>query len=153
MREVKTNPGRVTRPGFSELGAAIQPAEEAAARLNRTAGRFEVYDYLKAIYRIYRKWKYRKVAKRAARLLANELSIAQRKGTSPIRILIEATLPDANVRQKSRWVRALEHVSSEGIPAREFRKFIRTRGGVAGCARLAVNVNRKRKRPGGDWND
>jgi hypothetical protein len=136
-----------------ELGAAIQPAKEAAARLNRLAGRFEVYDYLKAVYRIYRNWRYQKTAKRSVRLLANELSIIQRKGTSPIRILIEATLPGADVRQKSRWVRALEYISSEGIPPREFRKFVHANGGLAGCARLAAQANRKRRRPGGDWND
>jgi hypothetical protein len=90
-----------------ELGAAIQPAKDAAARLNRLAERFEVYDYLKAIYRIYRTWGYRKIARRSARLLAGELSITRRKGTSPIRVLVEATVPGADLRQKSRWVRAL----------------------------------------------
>jgi hypothetical protein len=126
--------------------------------LNRLAGRFELYDYLKAVYQTYRKWSYRKIAKRSARQLANELSITRRKGTSPIRILIEATLPGADVRQKSRWVRALEYISSEDIPTREFRKFVRGNGGLAGCARLAAQEHRKRRRPRrdygeGDWDD
>jgi hypothetical protein len=76
-------------------------------------------------------------------------NIARRKGMSPIRVLIEATLPEADLKQKSRWVRALEYVYSENESPSQFRKFIRTRGGVAGCARLAVNANRKRRRPGG----
>jgi hypothetical protein len=84
---------------------------------------------------------------------AQELSIARRKGTSPIRILIEATFPGADIRQKSRWVRALEYLASEDVPIREFKRFIRANGGLAGCARLAAEVSRKRRGPGGDWND
>jgi hypothetical protein len=153
MRKANALHGRATRHKPSELSTAIQPAREAAAKLNRRGGRFDIYAYLKPIYRIYRMWKHRKIATRSARLLANEFSITRRKGTSPVRVLIEATMPEADLRQKSRWVRALDYVSSEDIPAREFRRFIRANGGLAGCARLAVNVNRKRRRPGGDWND
>src|SRR5258708_3912249 len=154
MQATNTNPSRAPRRSTSpELAAAIQPAKEAAARLNRLAARFEVYDYLKAVYRIYRKWRYQKIARRSARMLANELSITRRKGTSPIRVLIEATLPDADIRQKSRWVRALEYVLSQDTPTREFKKFVRQHGGLAGCARLAAQDNRKRRRPGGDWGD
>jgi hypothetical protein len=94
-------------------------------------GRFEIYDFLKSIYRVYMRWKDRKVARRSARILAHELSINQRKGASPIRILIESSLPGADLRQKSRWVRALEYISSEGIPPREFRKFVHANGGLA----------------------
>jgi hypothetical protein len=72
---------------------------------------------------------------------------------SPIRILIEAALTKAEIKQKSRWVRVLEYASSENIPTEHFRKFIRANGGLAGCARLAAQQNRKRRRPGGDWND
>ena len=40
----------------------------------------------------------------SARLLATEAYIAQRRGMSPIRVLIETTVPTATVKQKSRWV-------------------------------------------------
>jgi hypothetical protein len=158
MQRANVAHGRPTQRGPSEVATAIQPAKEAAAKLNRVAGRFEVYDYLKAVYRIYRGWRYRKIAKRSARLLAGELSITRRKSTSSIRVLIEATMPGADLRQKSRWVRALEYISSEDIPTREFRKFVRVNGGLAGCARLAVRLNRRRRRPRrdcveGDWDD
>jgi len=136
-----------------ELEAAIQPAKEAAARLKRRVGRFEIYELLEAIYRVYIDWKRRKTAKRSAHALADQLDIVRRKGMRPIRILIEATLPSADLKQKSRWVRALEYVYSENVSPSQFRKFVRNRGGLAGCAGLAVNVSRKRRRPGGDWND
>lgn len=76
--------------------AAIQPAKEAAAKLRRRVGRFEVYNLLPAVYRVYVNWKRRKAVKRSARALANELGIAQRKSMRPIRVLIEATLPEAD---------------------------------------------------------
>jgi hypothetical protein len=153
MREAMASDIRATRRASIELADTIQPAKEAVARLSKRVGRFEIYSFLKSIYRVYMRWKDRGIARRSARLMAQELSIARRKGTSPIRVLIEATVPGADLRQKSRWVRALEYISSEDIPAREFRKFIRANGGLAGCARLAAQVNRKRRRPGGDWND
>lgn len=135
----------------AELVAAIRPAEEAAARPRRRVGRFEIYDLLGAIYRVHVDWKRRKIAKRSVRILARELNIVRRKGMSPIRVLIEATFPEADFRQKSRWVRAIEYVASEGVPLRQFRRFLRRHGGLAGCARRAAMVNRKRRRPEGDW--
>jgi len=153
MQAIQTNSNRTPRRSSSPLAATIQPAKEAAARLKRRVGRFEIYDFLEAIYRVYIDWKHRKIAKRSARALADEMNIVRRKGMSPIRILIEVTLSDTDLKQKSRWVRALEYVYSEDVSSSQFRKFVRLHGGVAGCARLAVNVSRKRKRPGGDWGD
>jgi sulfite reductase beta subunit-like hemoprotein len=154
MQAIKSIPSPSSRrPTSLELAATIQLAREAAARLRRRVGRFEIYDLLDAIYRVYIDWKRRKITKRSARVLADRLSIVRRKGMSPFRILVEATFPGAHVKQKSRWVRALEYVHSENVSPSQFRKFIRTRGGAAGCAGMAVNVNRKRRRPGGDWID
>jgi hypothetical protein len=154
MQATNTNPSRAPHRSTSpELAAAIQPVKEAAATLNRRVGRFAVYEFLKAVYRVYTGWKRDKTARRSAHLLADKLSIARRKGMSPIRVLIEATLPDADLKQKSRWVRALEYVAKEATPVKHFRKFIGAHGGLAGCARLAANMNRKRRRPGCDWND
>lgn len=136
-----------------ELAAATRPAKEAAARLRRRIGRFESYNLLEVIYRIHRDWERRKISRRSARILARELAIARRKGMSPVRVLIEAMLSEADFKQKSRWVRALEYVHSENVPLSQFHKFMRARGGVAGCARLAAGANRKRRRSGGDWND
>ena len=153
MREAMASNVRATRRASIELANTIQPAKDAAARLSKRVGRFEIYSFLKSIYRIYIRWKGRRVARRSARLMAQELSITPRKGTSPIRVLIEATFPGADLRQKSRWVRALEYLASEDVPAREFKRFVHANGGLAGCARQAAQANRKRRRPGGDWNN
>ena len=153
MHEAIASDVRTTRRASIELANTIQPAKEAAARLSKRVGRFEVYSFLKSIYRVYMEWKDRGVAIRWARLMAQDQSIPRRKGTSPLRVLIEATFPGADLRQKSRWVRALEYLASEDVPVREFDGFVRAHGGLAGCARLAAEVNRRRRRPGGDWND
>lgn len=86
------------------------------------------------------------------------LGIVRRKGMSSIRVLIEAVVPDADSKQKSRWVRALEYINSQNVPAKRMRQFARRHDGLAGCARLAVEVKRKRRRPRrdcleGDWGD
>jgi hypothetical protein len=153
MREAMASNIRTTRHVSIELADTIHSAKEAAARLNERVGRFEIYSFLKYIYRVYIRWKERGVARRSARLMAQDLSITRRKGTNPIRVLIEAAFPNADPKQKSRWVRALEYLASEGVPTQEFKRFIRANGGLAGCARLAAEVSRKRRHPGGDWND
>jgi hypothetical protein len=157
MQATQVNPRHAPRLS-PDLAVAVRPAKEAAARLRRRVNRFEIYGLLEAIYGIYVDWKRRKIAKRSARMLADELNIVRRKGMSPIRVLIEAVEPDADFKQKSRWVRALEYLHSQDVPVERFRKFAGRHGGVAGCARLAVQVNRKRRRPRrecpeGDWTD
>jgi hypothetical protein len=157
MLAAQLNPRRAPRLS-SDLAAAVHPAREAAARLRRRVNRFEIYGLLEAIYRIYVDWERLHIAKRSARMLADELNIVRRKGMSPIRVLIEAVEPDADFKQKSRWVRALEYLSSQDVPVERFRKFAGRHGGVAGCARLAVQVNRKRRQPRrecpeGDWSN
>jgi hypothetical protein len=141
-----------------ELAAAIRPAMEAATRLRLRGGRFEIYNVVEAVYSVYVDWKHRKTAKRSARALAGQLGIAQRKDMTSIRILIEAVLPEANHKQKSRWVRALEYIYSQDVPATRLRQFARLHDGLAGCARAAVEIKRKRRRslrdfPEGDWGD
>ena len=159
MQTVTANPRRFPLRSISaDLAATIRPARSAAARLSARGGRFEMYDLLEQVYRIYFDWKRRKIAKRSARTLAAEINVVRRKGMSPIRVIIEATLPSADFKQKSRWVRALEYVYSENVSPSHFRKFVRTRRGLAGCARMAVNANRKRRGPRrnhveGDWDD
>jgi hypothetical protein len=158
MQAPNKNPSRAPLRSTAPLTATIRPVKEAAARLKRRVGRFKVYDLLEAIYRVYIDWKRYKLAKRSARIIADEMNIVRRKGMSTIRVLIDAVNTDADFKQKSRWVRALEYVYSENVSPSRFRKFVRTRGGVAGCARLAVQVNRKRRRPRrecveGDWDD
>jgi hypothetical protein len=148
----KTRAAYPNDPGL-KIRKLIEPVTTAAHKLESRTGRFEIYDYLSAVYRIYRHWKRRKIAHRTARLLSYGLDIPRRKGVSPIRILIEATFPSADSRQKSRWVRALQYASSEGASADELRSFFRSRLGVAGCAHLAAKHQPKQNRLRDAWAD
>lgn len=72
--------------------------------------------------------------------------------------MVSAVLPDAGHKQMSRWVRALEYIYSQDVPATKLRQFARLYDGLAGCARAAVEIKRKRRRslrdfPTGDWTD
>lgn len=159
MPSIQATARRVPRnPPPPDLTAVIRPAKEAAARLKQPVGRFKIYDVLEAIYRIYVDWKRHNIANRSARMFTDELNMVRRKGMSPIRVLIDAVNPEADLKQKSRWVRALDYLYSQDVPVEQFRKFAGRHGGVAGCSRLAVQINRKRRRPRrecaeGDWTD
>jgi hypothetical protein len=150
---------RSNRPITRRNLAGLTPREARAiaittARIIRSGrGRFELYEYLSTIYRTYRSWKRRKIARKTARLMARELEIAWRKDISPIRILIEATLPSADPKQKSRWVRALQYASLEAAPTTSLKEFFRARRGIAGCARLAAKRKPRQNRTRNDWAD
>jgi hypothetical protein len=151
MRATQTTSRR--RRLSPKLNTVIHPIKKVAIGIGARSARFRLYDFLEATYRVYVDWKRSKAANRSARALVSQLALVQRKGTSPIRVLIEATLPNADLKQKSRWVRALEYVHSEDVPPSQFRRFLGNHGGLTGCAHLAVQAGRKRRRPGGDWND
>jgi hypothetical protein len=122
-------------------------------RMKSNQRQFEIYSYLSLIYRTYRSWKRRKIARKTARLIAHQLDIPWRKNVSPIRILIEATLPSADPKQKSRWVRALQYASLKAAPAKSLKEFFRARHGIAGCARLAAKRKPRQDRTRNDWAD
>jgi hypothetical protein len=86
MHAAETSPIRVLRRSPSSEIAAIQPAKKAAVVLKQRIGRFAIYGFLEAIYRVYIDWTLRKSAKRSAQLLADQVAIVRRKGMSPIRI-------------------------------------------------------------------
>jgi hypothetical protein len=149
---------RAHSSGNAKAWGAIQTIKESTASKCRIRGRFEIYRHLKLVYRVYVGWKNSGIAKRAAHALARDLSIKLRRGRNALRILIEATMPKGNLKQKSRWVRALEYIYSERVPTKEFRKFVRRNGGLAGCARLAVSESPKWRRSPcdsrqADWDD
>ena len=111
MPAIQAAPKRI--PNLStDLAAVIWPAKKGAARPRRRVGRFEIYDVLKEIYRIYVGWQRLKIAKKSAHAVADGLNLSWRKGMSPIRVLINAVKPDADFKQRSRWVRAMEYIYS-----------------------------------------
>lgn len=146
---------RVTRVERVELSTfdALQPALTAARNIQIGTGRYVAYTYLIAVYRTIRQWKRRRISRKMARRLASQLNISHRKGTSPFRILIEATMPNTSSKEKSRWVRALQYASFKDVSPSDLRKFFEARHGIAGCARLAAKHDPRQNRQRDDWAD
>jgi hypothetical protein len=134
-------------PAFSAATwTDIQTVFQAAKMAKRRERRFSFYAYLRAVYSAYRKWKRVSISKKTARQIARTFRVPARDGVSPIRIIIEATLPEAGRKQHSRWVRALQFASLNDIPCQGLLDFFRSNGGVAGCASLAAERRKRRKR-------
>jgi hypothetical protein len=129
----------------------LEVLRRIAKQINRGNGRFGLYEYLVATYRLYRKWRRSGLEKVTAKKVARHLGLSWRKGTSPFRIIIEATFPTENFKQKSRWVRALEFAADEKTPAKDLEELFCLKGGVAGCARKAARSDPKRRTDRDDW--
>src|SRR3954454_22138203 len=125
--------------------ADTQAIFHAAQSAKRRESRFSFYDYLAAVYRAYRRWKRLHISKKTARQLGRTFRVPPRDGVSPLRIIIEATLPEAGAKQHSRWVRALLFATAKDIPSQGLSDFFRSSGGVAGCASLAAERRKRRK--------
>jgi hypothetical protein len=86
-----------------------------------------------------------------AKKVARHLGLPWRRGTSPFRIIIEATFPTEELKQKSRWVRALEFAVEEKTSANDLEDLFRSKGGVSGCASNAARFDPKRRTNRDDW--
>jgi hypothetical protein len=148
--EVRVQNSKAPRP--IELDARtrkyLEPIIAAQEQAQHETGRFRFHAYLVAVYQTYAEWEDLGIAKRMARHLAKGLGIPQRKGTSPVRTLIDATFPALDPKQKSRWSRALEFAALTKTTAEDLPKLLRNSAGIAGCARSATkrrpkkNINR-----------
>src|ERR1019366_2230755 len=136
---------------FSRVGASgnpgavhwrqVEPVFEALQQAQHQTGRFRFYGYLAAVYRTYQEWRDLGISQRMARHLAKNLMIPRRKGTSPVRTLIDATFPALDPKQRSRWSRALEFAALTKTTPDDLPKLFKNYSGIAGCARSAANVN------------
>lgn len=129
----------------------VEPIFAALRQAQQQTGRFKFYGYLAAVYRTYKEWRELGISKRMARRLVKYFKIPHRKGISPARTLIDATLPGYDLRQKSRWSRALEFAALTKVTPENLPKLFRDSSGIAGCARLAANQQPKKDRYRNDW--
>jgi hypothetical protein len=113
-------------------------------------GRKDFYEYLKGVYNLC-DWTDSGVSQRHEREVARLCDLNVRAGTTPFRIVIDATASILQDRQtKSRWVRALEYALAKKAPPNRFEKFLDQNGGVIGCAQ-AMAALRKQKRRQNPW--
>ena len=113
--------------------------------------RFWMHKYLTGVYRVYRKWRAAGDANRRAREASARLNLDLRKNTHPLRVIIEATCLDPDLKKKSRWTRALEYAHVEKIKPKKLVRFFEAHGGISGCAGAASELNPKRRIRKSDW--
>jgi hypothetical protein len=129
----------------------IEPILDALQEAQRQTGRFRFYDYLAAVYRTYKTWKDLGISRRMARRVVKHCGSPCRKGTSPARMLIDATFPALDPKQKSRWSRALEFAALRKVTPNDLLKLLKNSSGIAGCARLATKRKPKKRTHRDDW--
>jgi len=128
----------------SKTYSYLKPILQALQLAQHKIGRFRFYGYLAAVYRTFAEWKDLRISNRMARHLADQLQIPHRKGTSPVRILIDATFPALGPKQKSRWSRALEFAALTKTTPDDLPELFKRHSGIAGCARLATKRKPKK---------
>jgi hypothetical protein len=129
----------------------VKPILQALQQSQHEIGRFRFYGYLAAVYQTYKEWKDLGVSNRMARQLAEHLEIPRRKGTSPVRTLIDATFPALDPKQKSRWSRALEFAAFTKATPGNLPELFKNHSGIAGCARFAAKEKPKTNLYRDDW--
>ena len=115
----------------------VEPIFNASQQAQRETGRFKSYGCLVAVYRTYKEWKDLKISKKMARHLAKSFKTPRRKGTSPVRTLIDATFPTLEPKQKSKWSRALEFAAFTKTMPDQPPNLLKNHSGISGCARLS----------------
>ena len=123
----------------------VEPIFIASQQAQRETGRFKSYGCLVAVYRTYKEWKDLKISKKMARHLAKSFKTPLRKGTSPVRTLIDVTFPTLEPKQKSKWSRALEFAALTKARPEQLPKLFKRHSGIAGCARFAAIQSPKKE--------
>jgi hypothetical protein len=131
---------RISRPiGLdTKTWRYAEPIVKASQQAQRETGWFKSYGCLIAVYRTYKEWKDLKISKKMARHLAKYFETPLRKGTSPVRTLIDVTFPTLDPKQKSKWSLALEFAALTKARPEQLLKLFTNHSGIAGCARLAA---------------
>jgi hypothetical protein len=144
---------RISRPtGLdTKTWRYVEPIFNASQQAQRETGRFKSYGCLVAVYRTQKEWKDLGISKKMARHIAKSFKTPRRKGTSPVRTLIDVTSPALDAKQKSRWSRALEFAASTKATPEQLPNLFKNHSGIAGCARLATKQKTKKKTYKYDW--
>ena len=108
----------------------VEPIFEASQQAQQLTGRFKFYDYLVVVYRTQKEWKDLGISKKMARHLAKHFRTPRRKGTSTVRTLIDATFPNLEPKQKSRWSRALEFAALTKVTPNNLPKLFKNHSGM-----------------------
>ncbi|MBB4397187.1 hypothetical protein [Bradyrhizobium sp. ERR14] len=123
--------------------AQIRKVRKAAEKASESDRRFADYRYLRAVLHAYRYFEGNDLLPHLLETAPSLLMTPVRADWHPLRVIIEATCLQPDLRMRSRWTRALAHVLAEDIDPQELSRFIRANNGIAGCADLASKTRRR----------
>jgi hypothetical protein len=133
-------------PSARKIVLRIQKVRKAGDKASKNNGRFADYRYLRAVLRAYRYFEDQQLMTHLVETAPSVLMTPVRAGCHPLRVIIDATCIQPDLRLGSRWTRALPYAASEGIEPEDLVRFIRAHNGIAGCADLASKTKLKRDR-------
>jgi hypothetical protein len=135
----------------SKTWRSLKPILIAFNHAQSQTGRFRFHPYLQAVYRAYKSSKDCRISKEMARRVSRYFGTTRRKGTNPVRTLIDATFPALDPKAKSQWSRALEFAALAKVSPDDLPGLFKSSAGIAGCARLAAKRKPKKQRYRDDW--
>ena len=121
----------------------LRKLEQWAFRLRHR--RTDFYEYLKGVHNLC-DWAEPKTSGLVGRRIAKLCHLNVRAGTTPIRIVIDATAPTQDRQTKSRWAQALEYAISQKARTTGLKTFFKKHGGSGECASAMAALRKKRKR-------
>lgn len=141
MKSSTSSLGSSTRKIVARIKTVRSVAEKAATRKHRFAN----YKYLRSVLRGYSHFDDDDLLSHLMEVAPSVLMTPVRADWHPLRVIIEATCIQPDLRMRSRWTRALEYAVSENIQPKDLPRFLRAHNGIAGCADLASKVGSKRR--------
>lgn len=131
-------------PSSQKIIARIKKVKRAADKAARSGKRFAHYRYLRAVLHAYRYFEDKHLLPHLTEIAPSVLRTPVRRNSPPVRLIIDATCIQPDLRMRSRWTRALEYAVAEKIDPEDLKRFIRAHNGIAGCADLASKTKPKR---------
>jgi hypothetical protein len=104
--------------------------------------RFAQRDYLEAVYVLFAKIGAGVLGTEVAKKLAEIYDIATRENAGLIRAIIDASATNLDPKMASRWTRALKFVWRDRQHWTDWRAFVDSHDGIAGCAQAFAKAKK-----------
>lgn len=124
--------------------ARIQKVRRAAEKAAKRKHRFAEYKYLRSVLRAYNHFDDDELLSHLMEIAPSVLLTPVRANWNSLRVIIEASCIQPDLRMRSRWTRALEYAVREQIDPNDLARFFRAHNGVAGCADMESKIGRNR---------
>lgn len=131
-------------PSTGKIVARIQKVRRVAEKAAKRKHRFADYRYLRSVFRAYSYFDDEDLLSHLMEVAPSTLITPVRADWHPLRVIIEATCIQPDLRMRSRWTRALEYAVREEIDPNDLARFFRAHNGIAGCADMESKIGRKR---------